>query len=96
MKNINVVNFTNEKQHSCPDLEIEHWFDSVLSTTENVVHLSTELQLTRLRLGVKQKDITTFTLNVNGQTITCDEKGQLSDYPYELSILANILFQLSR
>lgn len=96
MKIINVVYFTNEKQHCCPDLEIENWFDSILSSKENLVHVSTELQLTRLRLGVKQKDISPFTLNMNTQIIKCDEKGQLSEYPDELDILRNILFDLSR
>ncbi len=96
MKKINTVFFTKEHSHSCPDLELEKWFQSVLSSNENVVYLSTDLQLTRLRLAVKQKSISTFTLNINNKISKCNEKGQLSDYPEELSTLHNLLFSLSR
>lgn len=96
MKKINTVFFTKEHKHACADLELEKWFQTILSSSDNIVYLSTDLQLTRLRLAVKQKSISTFTLNIDNTIIKCDEKGQLSNYPIELSTLPNLLYLISR
>jgi len=96
MKNINVVHFTNEKEHSCPDLQIEEWFQSVLSSPEENFHISTTLQLLRLRLAIKQKEISIFNLNVNNKIVRFldNEKFPANSSIDELETWENFLYKL--
>lgn len=96
MKIINVVYFTNEKQHCCPDLEIEYWFNSILSSEEDVIYISTTLQLLRLRLAIKQKEISIFDFNVNNKIIRFLDNGKFPDDSYleELETWENFLYKL--
>lgn len=99
MKNIAHVIFTDKQEHSCADLQLENWFNSIKSSNSETVYLSSDLQLTRLRVAVKEKEISPFLVVIDSSdnklysTLICDTSGKLDAYP---KILSTLLYLLQR
>tara|TARA_B100002019_G_C21201624_1_gene564340 strand:- start:29 stop:343 length:315 start_codon:yes stop_codon:yes gene_type:complete len=102
MKNIKQVIFTDNLNDAVPDLSIERWFKEVINSEKTILYISTDLQLTRLRLGTKEKVISPFfiTFNLkrqenNNNKYHVDSNGKIKEqFPDELSVLDTILSKL--
>ncbi len=96
MKKITIVYFTKEYSHACPDLQIEEWFQSILGSQEEVLYISTTLQLLRLRLAIKQKEISNFNLDVNDKIIRFLDNGKFNPESHSeaLDSWENFLYKL--
>lgn len=100
MKNITHVIFTDKQEHSCPDLKLENWFNSIKLSDSETVYLSSDLQLTRLRVAVKEKEISPFLVVIESSpnklhsTLICNTSGKLNAYPETLSTFCDLLRRL--
>lgn len=68
------------------DNNLESWYQDVLSSLDNSkgVHLfvATELQVMRLRVGIKEGDIEPFKLNIKGDVFHIGQNGRFNPWPY--------------
>lgn len=100
MKNIAHVIFTDKQEHSCPDLQLENWFNSIKLSDSETVYLSSDLQLTRLRVAVKEQEISPFLFVIESSpnklysTLICNTSDKLDPYPKTLSTLLYLLQRL--
>tara|TARA_B100000700_G_scaffold69353_1_gene76861 strand:- start:117 stop:431 length:315 start_codon:yes stop_codon:yes gene_type:complete len=102
MKVIEQVIFTDNLNDAVPDLSIERWFREIMNSKKSIIYLSTDLQLSRLRLGTKEKVISSFfiTFNLkrqenNNNKYHVDSNGKIKEqFPDELSVIDTILSKL--
>lgn len=84
MKQFNVI-YSTEQQHAVADAKVIDWYADLLHAADegNVVdvHVATNTQLNELRIGVKFGEIAPFDIIFNDDTISCDEKGNMDDWP---------------
>ena len=77
---------------------IEEWYQSVIDSLlkEKDVNLfvATEMMLMRLRIGVREGDLSSLRLFFNNQFYDIDKEGKIVDWPHNLGVLDNYLTRL--
>lgn len=99
MKSLKTVILCNRSDYAIADAMLEQWFqDSVISSGLDYVYIANELQLTRLRIAVKEGKITPFKMRVEGESddvvYKCDKHGKFDKWPEQLYLLNSLLVKL--
>jgi hypothetical protein len=78
MKKINVV-ISNINKHAVTDWNARAWYLSL--NDGDTAYVATSTMLNELRLGVRNKELETFTFHFNDDVVSCGEKGHLDKWP---------------
>jgi hypothetical protein len=79
MFNLKIV-ITSDNKYSISDMNIEAWYQNILSSKEKVAYIATGLQFNRIRLGIMQKDFTVDPFYIDNDKYKFDDSSMLCKY----------------
>ncbi len=70
---------SNKDEHACADLRVKAWTHEVMQ--KPIIYVATKSQFLQIQLLVKYGDLEPITFEFDGQDITINRHGQLSNWP---------------
>lgn len=81
----------HSSKRAVADNEIENWYQRVLNDCPEEIEVSSETELLRLRIGVKEGEISSMVVLVDDTEIRVDKYGRMEFWPDTLCVKDELL-----